>query len=196
MEPAFYRCVDFVKIFNGDLKMKLVLGILIAASSVFAQGYYGYQSYYGYPYGYSYDNWSWPDDWQNPYNKPVTPSVPSVDIQQPVDKNNEPMNKPYEQQFSKLVIMFTKDNCPYCQYMKPIMQQAEQKFGQDVKFLYIDIVRNEEVVSQYGIEFVPHIMHFKDGKQVDVYDSGNKSRTLEDVTRRIRNSFFSSTIAE
>ena len=73
--------------------------------------------------------------------------------------------------------------------MKPIIEQAERKYGNDIKFLYIDIEQNPEAPAQYGFKTVPHIVYFKDGEQLDSHGSDNKTMTLGQVEQRIRNLF-------
>lgn len=95
--------------------------------------------------------------------------------------------KPLEQQYPKLIVMFSKERCPYCVYMKPIMEQVERSYGDDIKFLYVDITENPQYPSQYGFSTVPHIVYFKNGKQLDAHGSGDKTMTVDQVIGRIKN---------
>lgn len=90
-----------------------------------------------------------------------------------------------------VIVMFTKEACPYCQYMKPIMEEVEKKFGKKfghaIRFIYADIDVYPHYPNDYGFSTVPHIAYFKKGKQVDSHGSNDKTVTAEQVEERIRN---------
>lgn len=94
--------------------------------------------------------------------------------------------KPLEQRYKNLIIMFTKEQCPYCQYMKPIMERMQEKFGKDIKFLFVDIDERPHYPSQYGFKTVPQIFYFKDGKKLDVHGSDDKQMTVKRVEDKIK----------
>ncbi len=114
---------------------------------------------------------------------------PNMEQAQPNQDQPQGMNQSLEQQHPNLIVMFTKNQCPYCVYMKPIMQEVEGKFGKDIKFLYVDIDQNPQYVSQYGFSTVPHIIYFKDGKKLDAHGSDDKTITAEQVAEKI-NTYF------
>lgn len=94
-----------------------------------------------------------------------------------------------EQQYPNLVVMFTKNSCPFCQYMYPIMKQAEKEYGDRIKFLFVNVDEQPQYASQYGFSTVPQIVYFKDGQRLDMHGSGNKTMTVEDVENKIANYF-------
>ena len=174
--------------------IKLILTLSVAANSLMAWSYYpsnNYDTYRNYGSHYTpYKNWQYPTS----YGQPYQPYQPYESYQQGCPAPRAPQSQPttarpgsLEQQYNNLIIMFTKDNCPYCIYMKPIMKEAEMKFGNDIKFLYVDITQNPQYPAQYGFSTVPHIVYFKDGKQLDAHGSGDKTMTVQQVEQRIRN---------
>jgi thiol-disulfide isomerase/thioredoxin len=180
--------------------------LLLITNSLLAQSYYpsSYSNYsygqnytqpsysnYGYGQHYtqpSYSNYSYGTSWQYPSSYNYTQGCPTTSYQgnQTRSEPQQISNAP-EKQYSDLIIMFTKDNCPYCVYMKPIMQEAQAKFGNNIKFLFLDITQNPHYAAQYGFSTVPHVVYFKNGQQLDAHGSGNKTMTIQQVEQRIRN---------
>lgn len=192
--------------------MKKIMGacfaLFIAANSAMAWGDYGYPYSYGgysYPGSYQYPSSSFGQGYDSTYydqfskpSKPTMPRMPfqkttkmSEPVQQP-SKVYEPIpdsTKPLEQQYSKLIVIFSKSACGYCQYMKPIMEQAEMKYGKDIKFVHVDVDTNSAAAGQYGFRTVPFIVYFKDGNRLDAHGSDDKKMTIERVQEKIENYF-------
>jgi len=137
-------------------KILLCLALLFAANSLWAFSYY--PGNYG---RYSYDG-------------------------EQYQRQSRRAAKPLEQQYDNLIIMFTRDQCPYCEYMKPIMKEVESKYGNVIKFLYVDVAANPQYASQYGFKTVPHIAYFKDGELLHAHGSGDKTMTAEQVEENIK----------
>lgn len=94
-----------------------------------------------------------------------------------------------EDKYENLIVMFTKDGCPYCDYMKPIMQQAEQMFGDKITFLFLDVKNDPSLAAKYNFSTVPHIVYFKSGVELEAHGSGDKTMTLEDIKEKIMEKF-------
>lgn len=176
-----------------------IIALSLAANSIMAWSYYpntsygsqytpyrNWQSSYTQPYqGYqNYQNYQNYPGYQQGCPAPSGPSTSSMPQEQPSARAGS-----FEQQYNNLIIMFTKDNCPFCIYMKPKIQEAEMEFGDKIKFLYVDISQNPQYAAQYGFSTVPHIVYFKNGRQLDAHGSGNKTITAEQVKQRIKNLF-------
>jgi len=139
--------------------------------------------------------WQYPPSWSQgcpqegrpTYQTPMWPQTRPTSPAPTQQPQSQPGPQRLEQQHANLVVMFTRDNCPYCQYMLPIMKQAESKFGQDIKFLFIDVRQYPQYASQYGFTKVPHIVYFKDGQKVDAHGSNDKTMTIEQVEARVKN---------
>ncbi len=187
---------------NSILAIPFMFTIILTSISAWSEcpggsgsfGYYQrYQPYcrhYGSGCGHNFYNYPYAWGYHRPKAEPK-PVVPET--QQPRRPENVPeqtrlqeMGKNLEQQHKNVIVMFTKDACPYCQYMKPIMQRAEQKYGDSVKFIFADINANPQYVSQYGFSTVPHIAYFKNGKKLHAHGSGDKTMTLEQVEHNIK----------
>lgn len=174
--------------------MQLSVALSIAANSLVAWTYYpNYYGNYRYNEGRHYPS-SYSDGCQQGTGQTFRESAPP----QTTTKTTRPQHpkqpqysgkQPFEQQYANLIVMFTKENCPYCVYMKPIMKQVEKKFGKDIKFLYIDIAQNPQYPSEYGFSTVPQIVYFKDGKKLTAHGSGDKTMTAAQVEEKIETFF-------
>jgi thiol-disulfide isomerase/thioredoxin len=124
-----------------------------------------------------------------PLRKPEAEKMPMAKRE---TAQRQPMsqNKPQvSEQSDNLIIFFTGDNCPYCDYMKPIMQQAQQSYNNDVEFKIINVTQNPQYATKYGFSTVPQIFYFKNNKKLGVHGSDNKTMTVDKVIANIR-SFF------
>jgi thioredoxin 1 len=45
--------------------------------------------------------------------------------------------------------------CIPCKKMKPVMKAVENRFGKQVKVIFIDTNKNQEAVKKYGIKIIP-----------------------------------------
>lgn len=176
--------------------MKVSIVMVVASFSLtfaFAQSYYGnsygmgdnqYPSYnyggYG-SYGMSTNQYSYGGC---PMAQPQQKYMPQA--MKPAPKAS---SMRLEQKYPKLVIMFTGNNCPYCDYMKPVMQQAQARFPKDVTFLTINTSQYTQYPSQYGFSFIPHIMYFKNGKTMETHGSDEKRMTASQVLQKVQKHF-------
>jgi len=56
--------------------------------------------------------------------------------------------------------------CGPCQMLTPILEGVSSEVGDNAKVLKIDIEKNMETASQYGVRSVPTLILFKEGKEV------------------------------
>jgi thioredoxin 1 len=61
---------------------------------------------------------------------------------------------------------FEADWCGPCRLLKPTFQKLEEKFGNSVKFSYINVDEQQESASKYGIRSIPFVVIEKDGEVV------------------------------
>ena len=57
--------------------------------------------------------------------------------------------------------------CGPCKMIMPILDQLEEEFGEQVKFVKIDVDQAVTTASEYGIRSVPTLIFFKNGEIVD-----------------------------
>jgi|TARA_Y100000389_G_scaffold527_1_gene478 thioredoxin 1 len=56
--------------------------------------------------------------------------------------------------------------CGPCQMLTPILEGVSTEVGDNAKVLKVDIEKNMETASQYGVRSVPTLILFKEGKEV------------------------------
>ena len=56
--------------------------------------------------------------------------------------------------------------CGPCKMMTPILEQISSEIGEGAKVLKIDVDKNRDVSTKYGIRSVPTLLLFKEGNIV------------------------------
>jgi thioredoxin 1 len=70
------------------------------------------------------------------------------------------------QQTKIAFVDFYGEWCSPCKVLAPIFSELAQEYKGKVYFAKIDIDRNRMTVSQFGVQSVPMVIAFKDGKVV------------------------------
>ena len=73
--------------------------------------------------------------------------------------------------------------CPYCRMLHPIVDSIALKYGDRLKVARLNVDDNPAVCSQYGIQGVPTMIVFMDGKAAG-WMVGVLSK--EDIERRLK----------
>lgn len=162
----------------------------LAAHTIMGSGFF-YGGYGSNPYqGFQFPDFGNDEDGQGQMPGQPTQQQP----QQPEQPKPEPQKpQTFEQQFPRLILIFTKDECGYCRYMKPIMERMAAKFGEgttmNITFKIVDVGENPQYAKQYGFETVPQIIYFKEGQPLEMHGSGNKTMTDAQVEAKINAHF-------
>ncbi len=66
-----------------------------------------------------------------------------------------------------VVVDFFAEWCGPCKAMAPALDQVSKELAGKVKVVKIDVDQNPEITQKYGIQAMPTLMLFKDGKVAD-----------------------------
>ena len=81
-----------------------------------------------------------------------------------------------------VLVEFTADWCGSCHITAPMIEKVMRQFATKVKFGRIDYDTNRDLAKQYGVNKLPALILFKDGKAVD-YILG--TATKSDLTAKL-----------
>ncbi|HTL53110.1 MAG TPA: thioredoxin [Planctomycetota bacterium] len=65
------------------------------------------------------------------------------------------------------VVDFWAEWCGPCKMLAPTLDKLAKEYTGKVKFTNVDTQNNMEVPSRFGIQQIPTLLMFKDGKMVD-----------------------------
>lgn len=68
------------------------------------------------------------------------------------------------QSSTPVLVDFYADWCGPCQMMKPILSELKEKMQDAVTIVKVDVDRNEETARELGIQSIPTLMLFREGK--------------------------------
>ena len=78
---------------------------------------------------------------------------------------------------------FWAEWCPYCVRLKPIFESAATDY-QDIKFVKVNVQAEADIASRYGIQGIPVIKFFCEGKEVGEIVGFVPVNVLKEPSRR------------
>jgi thioredoxin 1 len=63
-----------------------------------------------------------------------------------------------------VVVDFFATWCGPCKMMEPVLKQLKSKVGEKVTILKMDVDKNPAYANRYGVQAVPTVIIFKEGK--------------------------------
>lgn len=67
---------------------------------------------------------------------------------------------------SPVVIDFYADWCPPCRMLSPVIEALDAEYKQKVKFMKLDVDKEDMVSSQFGVQSIPTIVIMKNGLEI------------------------------
>ena len=70
---------------------------------------------------------------------------------------------------SSIVVLvdFFADWCGPCKILAPVLEELAQEYSGKVKVVSLDVDKNPDITTKYGIRGIPALVFFKGGKPVD-----------------------------
>jgi len=75
--------------------------------------------------------------------------------------------------------------CGPCRAIAPTIEELEKSYGDNIKFVKVNVDENPISPSKYGIQAIPTIIFFKDGNIADQITGMVAKTNLEDAIKAI-----------
>jgi len=82
-----------------------------------------------------------------------------------------------------LVDMYS-DWCPPCKIMAPFVEKISEEFSEKIKVGKMNVEQSPLTASQYGIEAIPTLLFFKNGKVIDKIVGAVSYKILEERVKQ------------
>ena len=80
------------------------------------------------------------------------------------------------------LVDFGAEWCPACHELEPVLQEVSKEF-QGVKFYSVDVDNDEELSNRYGILYLPTVIAFSNGREIDRFFGANPKENVEDFIK-------------
>ena len=68
-----------------------------------------------------------------------------------------------------IVVDFWAPWCGPCRMVAPVLEKIEEEYAGLVKIVKVNVDENPNLAGQYGIQSIPTMMIFKDGRKVEQF---------------------------
>ncbi len=83
------------------------------------------------------------------------------------------------------LVDFYADWCGPCKMMPPILNDVKSSFGEGINILKVNVDKNNKAATKYGIQSIPTLLLFKNGKIVwrksGVAQAGEISQAIKKI---------------
>lgn len=84
-----------------------------------------------------------------------------------------------------VVVYFRADWCGPCKTFGPALEKAVRDAGGSVKLVKIDVDANQRLAAQMGVQSIPSVFAFKDGRPVDGFMGAQSASQLAEFIAKI-----------
>jgi len=92
----------------------------------------------------------------------------SFDILEAKHMGQYALRKLYHESSRVLAVLYTSPTCGPCRSLKPILNKVVDEYGQDMHYVEIDIVKEQEIAEAAGVSGTPTVQFFKNKALVEV----------------------------
>ena len=64
------------------------------------------------------------------------------------------------------VVDFWAEWCGPCRMVGPVVEQIAQSYSDKIKVVKLNVDENQEIAMKYGIQSIPSLLIFKNGKEI------------------------------
>lgn len=83
------------------------------------------------------------------------------------------------------VIDFNTPWCAPCHAQEPILLRLAKKYSENASFASMNVDQNRDVAIQYGIQSIPTLIIFKNGKEIQRFVGLQPEKVLSNTVKRI-----------
>ncbi|MDD6154167.1 MAG: thioredoxin family protein [Eubacteriales bacterium] len=65
------------------------------------------------------------------------------------------------------IVEFCADWCPYCAAIEPTVDELAEKYKDEIDTFRVNVDTDGVLRAEYKVEYIPDVLFFKDGQQVD-----------------------------
>jgi thioredoxin 1 len=81
--------------------------------------------------------------------------------------------------------------CPYCVRLKPVFDSTANDYEENIKFVKVNVDEETELATRYGIQGIPVIKFFCEGKEVGeivgYQPPDSLKKEIENISRNVPN---------
>ncbi len=81
--------------------------------------------------------------------------------------SDDTFEKEVLQSSQPVLVDFYADWCGPCRAIAPIVEEIARELSDRLKVVKLDVDQNPETAMQYGVQSIPTLIIFKDGKEVE-----------------------------
>lgn len=86
-----------------------------------------------------------------------------------------------------VIVDFWAAWCGPCLMMAPVFEELAGQYGDQMKFVKVDVDNNQQLAARYGIMSIPTLIIFKNGEPVEQIIGFRGKDHLEQVIQRVIN---------